>query len=77
MPGRKMPLFDYARCMACGACVPACPAGCIALDRQGLDRYRNAFPGLAAPGACTGCGLCSRACPIECISLAERDGKTA
>ena len=70
MPDKKKPGFDYARCMACGACVPACPLGCLSLTRQGLDRYRNAFPELAAPEACTGCGLCAKSCPIECIAMA-------
>lgn len=73
MPAKKKPAFGYQRCMACGACVPACPLGCIELSRQGLDRYRNAFPELVREGTCTGCGLCAKACPVECIDLVDRE----
>lgn len=66
--GQK-PVVDYSLCMACTACVPACPFGCLAMERLGVDRYRKAYPELVKPDACTGCGLCARACPVDCIEL--------
>jgi len=41
-------------CTACGACVAACPDGCVSLDKSGplFDRDR-----------CLNCGLCLKACP--------------
>jgi energy-converting hydrogenase A subunit P len=72
MAAKKLPSFDYSICMACAACLPVCPFGCIDLSKLGIDRYRKAYPKIAHPGDCTGCGLCSRACPVDCISLIER-----
>lgn len=69
MSASKVPSFDYRLCMACSACAPACPFGCIEMSRTGMDRYRKAYPELAKPETCTGCGLCSRACPVECIAM--------
>jgi ferredoxin len=72
MAAAKGPVFDYSLCMACGACPPSCPFGCLELSKLGLDRYRKAYPELVRPEACTGCGLCARTCPIDCITLQDR-----
>ncbi len=69
MASKKVPSFEYALCMACGSCLPACPFGCLSLSKQGLDRYRTAFPRLDRPESCTGCALCAKACPVDCIGL--------
>jgi pyruvate formate lyase activating enzyme len=48
--------FDAASCVGCGACVTACPEGCVSL-RGGVawtDR-----------DACAGCGRCGAACPAQ------------
>jgi len=67
MASGKLPVVDYKLCMACGSCVPACPFGCLNLVKQGLDKYRKAYPELTSPDTCTGCGLCAKACPVDCI----------
>ena len=46
------PLFDRKRCVACGACVEACPDGVVA---QWL--------GGARPSACQSCLACAEVCP--------------
>ncbi len=66
---KRLPVVDYAVCVACGSCLPACPFSCLDLTKLGLDSLRKAFPELCKPGACTGCGLCAKACPVDCISL--------
>jgi pyruvate formate lyase activating enzyme len=42
------------RCLDCGACIDACPNGCLHMNAAGLviDRTR-----------CRACGVCARACP--------------
>jgi Na+-translocating ferredoxin:NAD+ oxidoreductase subunit B len=65
------PNFDYELCMACGACVQACPFSCLELSRIGLDALRKAYPELVFPEKCTGCGICARACPVDCVALAR------
>ncbi len=69
MVSKKYPGIDYKLCMACGSCIPACPFGCLELTKQGLDKYKKAYPELARPDGCTGCGLCAKACPVDCITM--------
>lgn len=69
MSEKRLPLVDYALCIACGSCLPACPFSCLELSRLGLDAYRTAFPELARPEDCTACALCAKACPVECIAM--------
>ena len=51
------------RCIACGACVTACP--------QGLADVRGGFSGDRAD--CAACGACVEACPSEARQIAGRD----
>ena len=46
-------------CVACGACVEACPRGAIGLDEVATidDRY------------CTGCGICVESCAYDALEL--------
>jgi pyruvate formate lyase activating enzyme len=56
-PGREL-LFRPERCVSCGACVPACPRGAVALD----------LPGRIARPACDDCGACVLACPSSALA---------
>jgi len=66
---KASPRVDYGTCMACLACVDACPFGCLEGSKTGIDRYRKAYPEMAKPEKCTGCGLCSTACPVVAIEM--------
>ena len=53
---------DEASCIACGACVEACPFGAMSVDDVAhVDRVR-----------CVGCGVCTLSCPQEALHLVER-----
>ena len=51
-------LWHSARCMGCGSCAAACPAGALAFGASGvvIDRAR-----------CTGCFTCCEACPAGAL----------
>jgi len=55
--------FDVASCVGCGACVPACPEGAVAL-RGGVSWTDR--------DACTGCGRCVAACPAQARAVVGR-----
>ena len=42
-------------CVACGACVEACPMGCIT---EGAGEYE------IDADTCVSCGACAEACPV-------------
>jgi glycyl-radical enzyme activating protein len=52
------------RCVGCGACVSACPAGAHTMvsGMHALDRSR-----------CLSCGTCAAACPAGALAMAGRD----
>ena len=50
-------------CVACGACMKACPKGAISI-------WRGCYAQVGE--ACVGCGLCAKTCPANCITLKER-----
>lgn len=60
---RKIAEVDRSGCVACGACVKACPKGSISV-------WRGCWA-WADPAKCVGCGLCSRTCPAGCITVKE------
>jgi NAD-dependent dihydropyrimidine dehydrogenase PreA subunit len=47
-------------CLACGACIPECPA----------DAIVEGTPYTIDEGKCTDCGVCVDSCPVEAISQA-------
>lgn len=52
-------------CVACGACMKACPRGAIQICSgcyAAIDRL-----------TCVGCGLCAGTCPAGCIEIVGRE----
>ena len=56
------PIIDPAKCLACGACISACPEG----DIIGMI---NGKAELVEPTHCIGHGACREACPYDAITL--------
>ena len=52
--------FTPSRCIACGACVAACPEGALELGPSGLTFHRD---------RCTSCGACVAECYAEALQL--------
>ena len=61
---KKLACVDRHICVACGACVKACP-------KNALSIWKGCHAQVDA-GKCVGCGLCAKTCPAGCISLRER-----
>ncbi len=61
-PASLHPKIDPAKCLACGACVSACPEG----DIIGMI---NGKAELVEPSHCIGHGACREACPYDAITL--------
>ncbi len=51
--------IDPAKCVGCGCCKDACPAGAIEQDG---DKFK------INPDLCVDCGCCAAQCPNEAIS---------
>lgn len=68
MKEKKLPIFDYSMCIACGICVTACPISVLELDKIDVDCYKTAFPSLVSD-KCLGCGICVKSCPMDAISF--------
>ena len=60
-PGRRRAtvVVRPEACVACGACVEACPRGAIGLEEFATidERY------------CTGCGICVESCAYDALEL--------
>lgn len=69
--------IDSSKCIACGACVLACPRNLIRIEPKYTDLFTvncsNPLPGKESRKACDisciGCTLCVRNCPEEAISM--------
>lgn len=63
MSGTVSVLLRPARCVGCGACLPACP-----------ERALRPTGGLLLPlritASCTGCGDCVEICPVDAFDWA-------
>ena len=57
----SLPVIDRTRCIACGACIDACPTHAL-----GWVAERAA---LVDPAACIWCSRCERICPTDAIGL--------
>lgn len=74
-----LPILSNEKCVACGACVKACPRSIIELRNKGKKDRRifvsciNQEKGAPAKKncdvACIGCGKCVKACDYEAIIL--------
>ena len=61
---KKLAVVDRNICVACGACMKACPKGAISI-------YRGCYAQVNDQ-KCVGCGLCGKTCPAGCIETGER-----
>jgi Na+-translocating ferredoxin:NAD+ oxidoreductase RNF subunit RnfB len=72
----KLPIVNAEKCVACGACVTACPKKLIEL--HDIKHYvfnlcknhdKGAVVRKICPKGCIGCGLCVKECPFQAIEL--------
>ena len=61
---KKYAVVDRKICVACGACIAACPKGALSV-------HRGCYA-VAEEARCVGCGLCAKTCPAGCIAIRER-----
>ncbi|MBN2166930.1 MAG: Fe-S cluster domain-containing protein [Marinilabiliaceae bacterium] len=74
-----LPVIIEDNCVACGACVTACPKNIIELRNKGpksrrifvscVNKDKGAPAKKACSVACIGCGKCVKVCPFEAITL--------
>jgi pyruvate formate lyase activating enzyme len=58
-------VFRAGRCIACGACVDACPEGALSRDAKCRP--------VAGPGSCARCGACAAVCYAEARRMVGRE----
>jgi electron transport complex protein RnfB len=74
-----LPVVSEEKCVACGACVKACPRSIIEIRLQGkksrrifvscINREKGAVARKNCTVACIGCGKCVKICPHDAITL--------
>jgi len=74
-----LPVISEEKCVACGACVTACPKNIIELRNKGkksrriyvscINKDKGGVARKACKVACIGCGKCVKVCPFDAITL--------
>jgi len=74
-----LPVIIQDKCIACGACVKACPRKIIELRKKGkkdrrifvscINKEKGAVAKKNCEVACIGCGKCVKECKFEAITL--------